>query len=119
MLYEVITPVIATGNAHYLEPRDKIFRDITIHGITGFSPLKDIRKPDAHFRTTDEMLAEFEFLGKDKAYEVVVTNTANLADSFEELELFPDKLFTPIIEGADEGIRSTCYNTARSSYNFV
>ncbi|GGF97075.1 PolC-type DNA polymerase III [Paenibacillus aceti] len=109
-------PVIATGNVHYLEPRDKIFRDITIHGITGFSPLKDIRKPDAHFRTTDEMLAEFEFLGADKAYEVVVTNTANLADSFEEIELFPDKLFTPIIEGADEEIRSTCYNTARSMY---
>lgn len=109
-------PVIATGNAHYLEPRDKIFRDITIHGITGFSPLKDLRKPDAHFRTTDEMLAEFEFLGKDKAYEVVVTNTANLADSFEDLELFPDKLFTPIIDGADEEIRSTCYNTARSMY---
>ena len=109
-------PVIATGNVHYLEPRDKIFRDITIHGITGFSPLKDIRKPDAHFRTTDEMLAEFEFLGADKAYEVVVTNTAILADSFEEIELFPDKLFTPIIEGADEEIRSTCYNTARSMY---
>lgn len=109
-------PVIATGNVHYLEPRDKIFRDITIHGITGFSPLKDLRKPDAHFRTTDEMLAEFEFLGADKAYEVVVTNTANLADSFEEIELFPDKLFTPIIEGADDEIRSTCYNTARSMY---
>lgn len=43
-------PVIATGNVHYLEPRDKLFRDITIHGITGFSPLKDMRKPDAHFR---------------------------------------------------------------------
>lgn len=59
-------PVVATGNVHYLDPRDKIYRDITIHGITGFSPLKDMRKPDAHFRTTDEMLEEFEFLGKDK-----------------------------------------------------
>ena len=48
--------VIATGNVHYLEPRDKMFRDITIHGITGFSPLKDINKPDAHLRTTKEML---------------------------------------------------------------
>ncbi|GIP27342.1 DNA polymerase III PolC-type [Paenibacillus sp. J23TS9] len=109
-------PVIATGNVHYLDPRDKLFRDITIHGITGFSPLKDIRKPDAHFRTTDEMLEEFEFLGKDKAIEVVVTNTNELADRFEELELFPDKLFTPIIEGADEEIRNTCYETARSIY---
>ncbi|GIO83804.1 DNA polymerase III PolC-type [Paenibacillus faecis] len=109
-------PVVATGNVHYLEPRDKIYRDITIHGITGFSPLKDIRKPDAHFRTTDEMLEEFEFLGKEKAFEVVVKNTSDLADTFEELELFPDKLYTPIIEGADEEIRNTCYSTARSIY---
>ncbi|MWV43510.1 PolC-type DNA polymerase III [Paenibacillus sp. HJL G12] len=109
-------PVIATGNVHYLNPGDKLFRDITIHGITGFSPLKDIRKPDAHLRTTDEMLEEFEFLGKDKAMEVVVKNTNDLADRFEELELFPDKLFTPIIEGADDEIRNTCYETARSIY---
>lgn len=109
-------PVVATGNVHYLEPRDKLYRDITIHGITGFSPLKDIRKPDAHFRTTEEMLGEFEFLGTEKAYEVVVTNTSELADSFEDLELFPDKLFTPIMDGADEEIRNTCYETARSLY---
>ncbi|MCJ8010642.1 PolC-type DNA polymerase III [Paenibacillus sp. KQZ6P-2] len=109
-------PVIATGNVHYLDPRDKLFRDITIHGITGFSPLKDIRKPDAHLRTTDEMLEEFEFLGKEKAMEVVIKNTNDLADRFEELELFPDKLFTPIIEGADDEIRNTCYDTARSIY---
>ncbi|MEN1984928.1 PolC-type DNA polymerase III [Paenibacillus hubeiensis] len=109
-------PVVATGNVHYLEERDKLFRDITIHGITGFSPLKDIRKPDAHFRTTDEMLQEFEFLGTDKAYEVVVTNTSELADRFEEIKLFPDKLFTPNLEGADEEIRNTCYNTAKSIY---
>lgn len=109
-------PVIATGNVHYLDPKDKLFRDITIHGITGFSPLKDIRKPDAHFRTTEEMLEEFAFLGQEKAFEVVVTNTSRLADQFEELELFPDKLFTPIIEGADEEIRRTCYDTAKSVY---
>ncbi|MFG1731433.1 PolC-type DNA polymerase III [Paenibacillus sp. 843] len=109
-------PVIATGNVHYLEPRDKLFRDITIHGITGFSPLKDMRKPDAHFRTTEEMLEEFEFLGQNKCYEVVVTNTSELADRFEELELFPDKLFTPILDGADEEIRNTCYDTAKSIY---
>ncbi|GAF09728.1 DNA polymerase III alpha subunit [Paenibacillus pini JCM 16418] len=109
-------PVIATGNVHYLEERDKLFREITINGITGFSPLKDMRKPDAHFRTTDEMLSEFEFLGKDKAFEVVVRNTCDLADRFEELELFPDKLFTPVMEGADEEIRQTCYDTAKSIY---
>lgn len=109
-------PVIATGNVHYLIPREKIYRDITIHGITGFSPLKDQRKPDAHFRTTAEMLEAFQFLGEEKAYEVVVRNTSELADRFEEIKMFPDQLFTPILEGADEEIRSTCYNTAKSLY---
>ncbi|WP_310550359.1 PolC-type DNA polymerase III [Paenibacillus glufosinatiresistens] len=109
-------PVIATGNVHYLDPRDKLFRDITIHGITGFSPLKDQRKPDAHFRTTDEMLEEFAFLGAEKAMEVVVDNTVALADRFEEYPLFPSELFTPNIEGAEQEIRDTCYQTARSIY---
>ncbi|SEB47469.1 PolC-type DNA polymerase III [Paenibacillus sp. GP183] len=109
-------PVIATGNAHYLHPRDKVSRDITIHGITGFSPLKDMKKPDAHFRTTKEMLEEFKFLGDAKAREVVVQATNELADQFEEIQLFPDKLFTPIIEGADDEIRETCYRTAKVIY---
>ncbi|WP_010269461.1 PolC-type DNA polymerase III [Paenibacillus senegalensis] len=116
-------PVIATGNVHYLRPRDKICREITIQGITGFSPLKDIRKPDAHLRTTEEMLQEFAFLGEQKAYEVVVKNTSELAERFEKMELFPRKggptdngLFSPIIEGADDEIRNTCYATAKSIY---
>lgn len=116
-------PVIATGNVHYLTPREKLFRDITIHGITGFSPLKDQRKPDAHFRTTNEMLEAFAFLGKEKAFEVVVTNTNELADRFEPFTMFPktggptdNGLFSPIIEGADEEIRNTCYATAKSMY---
>ncbi|GBF72038.1 DNA polymerase III subunit alpha [Paenibacillus sp. 598K] len=109
-------PVIATGNVHYLNPKDKMFRDITIHGITGFSPLKDQNKPDAHFRTTDEMLEEFKFLGEQKAYEVVVENTVALAERFEPFDMFPKELFTPIIEGAEEEIRNTCYDTAKSLY---
>ncbi|MEO3945062.1 PolC-type DNA polymerase III [Gorillibacterium sp. CAU 1737] len=121
--YKQGKPVIATGNVHYLDPRDKICRDITINGITGFSPLKDQRKPDAHFRTTDEMLEEFAFLGAEKAREVVVEATDRLADEFEEISLFPRKggptdngLFSPIIEGAEEEIRDTCYSTARALY---
>lgn len=101
---ELGKPIIATGNVHYLNPRDKLYRDIAIHGITGFSPLKDMRKPDAHLRTTEEMLREFAFLGEARAYEVVVKNTVELADRFEPFEMFPDKLFTPIIEGAEEEI---------------
>ncbi|MFD2116790.1 PolC-type DNA polymerase III [Paenibacillus yanchengensis] len=110
-------PVIATGNVHYLHPRDKIYRDITIHGITGFSPLKSMRKPDAHFRTTEEMLEEFAFLGEARAMEVVVTNTNALLDRFEAYDMFPKELFTPNIDGADEEIRNTCYETAIRMYN--
>jgi len=121
--YKQGKPVIATGNVHYLEPRDKICRDITIHGITGFSPLKDQRKPDAHFRTTEEMLEEFAFLGTEKAREVVVDAPDRLADEFEEIQLFPKKggptdngLFSPLIDGAEEEIRATCYATAKAMY---
>lgn len=116
-------PVIATGNVHYLNPRDKICRDITINGITGFSPLKDQRKPDVHLRTTEEMLREFAFLGEETAYKVVVENTSALADEFEEIKLFPktggptdNGLFSPIIEGSEEEIRSKCYDTAKRMY---
>jgi DNA polymerase-3 subunit alpha (Gram-positive type) len=109
-------PVIATGNVHYLNPRDKINRDITINGITGFSPLKDMEKPDVHLRTTNEMLECFAHLGKDAAYEVVVTNTSQLADQFEEIEVFPKQAFFPIIEGADDEMRTKCYDKARAMY---
>lgn len=109
-------PVIATGNVHYLQPRDKIYRDITIHGITGFSPLKDMKKPDAHFRTTKEMLKEFAFLGEEKARETVIANTNALAAQCEEIEMFPKEPFFPVIEGADEEIRDTCYQTAKEMY---
>ncbi|MDF2938070.1 MAG: polC [Paenibacillaceae bacterium] len=116
-------PVIATGNVHYLQPRDKICRDITINGITGFSPLKDQRKPDVHLRTTEEMLREFSFLDEETALKVVVENTSALADEFEEIQLFPkaggptdNGLFSPIIEGSEEEIRSKCYDTAKKLY---
>lgn len=116
-------PVIATGNVHYLDPEHHIMRDITINGITGFSPLKDMRKPEVHLRTTAEMLNEFSFLGEEAAYRVVVSNTIELAAQFEKFGMFPktggptdNGLFSPIIEGADEEIRSKCYETATRMY---
>ncbi|WP_329610069.1 PolC-type DNA polymerase III [Microaerobacter geothermalis] len=109
-------PVVATGNVHYLHPEDKMYREILIHGITGFSPLKDQRKPDVHFRTTNEMLEEFLYLGEEKAKEVVIINPSKIADQVEELQIIPDKLFPPKIEGADEEIRSMSYNRAKSIY---
>lgn len=117
-------PVVATGNVHYLHPNQKLNRDITIFGITGFSPLKDMNKPDVHLRTTEEMLAEFQFLGEAKAQEVVVSNTVAFAEMFDEIDLFPHQggprnngLFSPLIEGSDEEIRQKCYEAAKKMYD--
>jgi len=62
------------------------------------------------------MLQEFAFLGEEKAFEVVVKNTVELAERFEVYDMFPDKLFTPVIEGADEEIREKCYTAAKDMY---
>ncbi|PTM58967.1 DNA polymerase III catalytic subunit PolC type [Desmospora activa DSM 45169] len=108
-------PVVATSNAHYLDAWDSPFRDILAFNQTGgfrnSGPLSPV-----HFRTTDEMLAEFSYLGEEKAIEVVVTNPRAIADRIEEMKPFPDDLHTPIIEGAEEELRQICYDTAREMY---
>ncbi|MDQ0214264.1 DNA polymerase-3 subunit alpha (Gram-positive type) [Oikeobacillus pervagus] len=109
-------PVVATGNVHYLNPNDKIYREILVRSQGGANPLNRHRLPDVHFRTTNEMLEEFSFLGKEKAEEIVVTNTNKIADSIEEIKPIKDDLYTPKIEGADEEIRSMSYKMARSIY---
>ena len=72
--------------------------------------------PDAHFRTTNEMLAEFTFLGAEKAKEVVVANSNGIADMLEHISPIKEDLYTPKIEGADEEISSMSYEMARSIY---
>src|SRR5690606_39468464 len=72
--------------------------------------------PPAHFRTTEEMLEEFSYLGEEKAREVVITAPRSIADQIEELAPFPDGTHTPIIEGADEELRRICYETAEKTY---
>ncbi len=109
-------PVVATGNVHYLHPRNKINREIIINGIVGHNPLRDVQLPDVHYRTTEEMLDEFAFLGEQTAYEIVVRQTRLLSERFESYPLFPKELFTPHIEGAESEIRDTCYQTAKSLY---
>ncbi|WNF35423.1 PolC-type DNA polymerase III [Bacillaceae bacterium IKA-2] len=109
-------PVVATGNVHYLHPNDAIYRKILIGSQGGANPLNRQTLPEVHFRTTDEMLACFQFLGAEKAKEVVVTNTQKIADDIEIIKPVPDELFTPKIEGADEEVRKMTYNRARSIY---
>ncbi|WP_414043319.1 PolC-type DNA polymerase III [Macrococcus sp. EM39E] len=108
-------PVIATGNAHYLHEHEKPAREILIASNPG-NPLNRQTLPDAHFRTTDEMLDAFHFLGTEKAFEIVVTNTNQLADTIDTVIPIRDELYTPTIEGANEEIREMSYNRARSIY---
>ncbi|SDW32066.1 DNA polymerase III catalytic subunit, PolC type [Marininema mesophilum] len=108
-------PVVATGNAHYLDEWDATYREILAFNQTGGFRNSGPLSP-AHFRTTEEMLEEFSFLGKAKAKEVVVDNTRAIADRIEEMKPFPDDLHTPIIEGAEDELRRICYETAEGLY---
>ncbi|TDL35017.1 PolC-type DNA polymerase III [Jeotgalibacillus sp. S-D1] len=109
-------PAVATGNVHYLDKNDKLYRKILISSMGGANPLNRHELPDVHFRTTNEMLEEFSFLGKEKAKELVVTNSNKIADRIEDLKPIKDDLYTPKIEGADEEMRNMSYSMAHSIY---
>ncbi|MEN8699497.1 PolC-type DNA polymerase III [Bacillus infantis] len=109
-------PVAATGNVHYLNPVDKIYRKILINSQGGANPLNRHQLPDVHFRTTNEMLDAFSFLGKEKAKEIVVENTNKVADMIDSIKPIKDDLYTPKIEGADEEMRNMSYDMARRIY---
>lgn len=109
-------PVVATGNVHYLNENDKIYRKILINSQGGANPLNRHQLPDVHFRTTNEMLDAFKFLGEAKAKEIVVENTNKIADMIDVIKPIKDDLYTPKIEGADEEMRSMSYGMARSIY---
>ncbi|MDI3257265.1 MAG: PolC-type DNA polymerase III [Kyrpidia sp.] len=105
-------PVVATGDVHYLDPEDRIFRDILQAGSN-----MDPSDPDSgyQFRTTGEMLEAFRHLG-ERAYEVVVENTNRIAEEIEMVKPIPDDLYTPVIDGAEEQIRSLAYEKAKRLY---
>ncbi len=109
-------PVVATGNVHYLNPNDKIYRKILVNSQGGANPLNRHQLPDVHFRTTNEMLDAFSFLGKEKAKEIVVTNSNKIADMIDVVKPIKDDLYTPKIEGADDEIRSMSYRRAKDIY---
>ncbi|TYR82754.1 PolC-type DNA polymerase III [Priestia megaterium] len=109
-------PVVATGNVHYLNPEDKIYRKILIGSQGGANPLNRHQLPDVHFRTTNEMLDCFSFLGSEKAKEIVVDNTQKIAGMIDEVKPIKDDLYTPKIEGADDEMRAMSYAMARKIY---
>lgn len=109
-------PVVASGNVHYLNENDKIYRKILINSQGGANPLNRHKLPDVHFRTTNEMLDEFSFLGAEKAKEIVVANTNKIADMIETIKPVKDDLYTPKIEGAEDEMRRLSYTRAREIY---
>ena len=113
---KVNKPVVATGDVHYLNPEDKIYRKILINSQGGANFLNKTERPDVHFRTTDEMLAEFAFLGPEVAKQIVVTNTHLIADQIGDLHPVQDKLYAPHMAGADQEIQDRTWATAKAWY---
>ena len=105
--------VVATGDVHFLNPEDEIFRHILL-ATKGFDDC-DKENP-LYFRTTDDMLQEFSYLGDEKAYEVVVTNPNLIADMCETLRPVPHNLFAPKIENSVEDLKSLVYGKMHRLY---
>ena len=106
-------PVVATCDVHFLDPRDEVFRRILMAG-NGFEDA-DQQAP-LYFRTTEEMLAEFEYLPFEKAHEIVVENPNKIADMVEELIPIPVGMHAPNMEGAEEELRTIAWKTAHETY---
>jgi DNA polymerase-3 subunit alpha (Gram-positive type) len=105
-------PVVATGDVHFLEPHHEIFRRILLS-----NKFDDCDEPlPLYFKTTDEMLEEFSYLGRDKAREIVITNPNLIADMCQDVAPLPKGLFTPKIENSAEELKSLVYGRMRELY---
>ena len=104
---------VATGDVHFLDKHDAVLRRVLKYS-QGFK--LDDEETYLHFRTTDEMLEEFSYLGEELAYEVVVENTNKIADMVESIKPIPDDTYPPIIEGSDTELREMCYAKAKRIY---
>lgn len=113
---KIARPVVATGNVHYVNENDAIFRQILIGGQGGANPLNRHKLPKVHFRTTNEMLEAFSFLGEETAKQIVVENSHKISERIEEIKPIKDDLYTPKIEGSDEEVRELSYAMARQIY---
>ena len=118
--------VLATGNVHYIEPEDEVYREIIVRSLGQGAMInrtighgeaaQPAPLPKAHFRTTNEMLDEFAFLGEDLARKIVIENTNALAEIFEPVEVVKGDLYTPFIDQAEETVAELTYKKAFEIY---
>lgn len=106
---------VATCDVHFLNPEDSKYRTI-LQGVQNYKDADE--QPPLYYRTTEEMLAEFEYLGKDIAYEVCVTNPNKVADMVDKIKPVPDRdqLYSPSIPGAVEALPKMVYDKAHEWY---
>ncbi|MBQ3195055.1 MAG: PolC-type DNA polymerase III [Clostridia bacterium] len=106
-------PVCATGDVHFINPEDEIYRKVMLW-------VKKMKGADSdvglYLRTTDEMLEEFAYLGKETAFDVVVTNTRKIADMIETVLPIPDGQYTPELPGAAQELERLCYEEAENRF---
>ncbi len=105
--------VVATCDVHFMDPQDEIYRRILMAG-QGFDDA-DQQAP-LYLRTTEEMLKEFEYLGEEKAYEVVVTNTNKIADMCEKISPISPEKCPPYIDNCEQTIKDIAYTKAHELY---
>ena len=110
---ELNIPVCATCDVHFLNPEDELYRRIIMAG-QGYDDA-ELQAP-LYFRTTEEMLKEFEYIDEDTRKEIVIDNPNKIADMFEEIKPVVDGTYNPVIEGSDEEIERLTYNKAHEIY---
>jgi len=110
---ELNKPVCATGDVHFLRPRDEVYRRILMAG-QGFKDA-DQQAP-LYFKSTDQMLAEFAYLGAETARKVVIDNPNHIASLTDTLKPIPDGTYPPSIDGAEEDLQNRVWTNAKNRY---